>query len=82
MSNNVLKIVPLPPRTPNVNCITALEEALERARTGETIGVAIIEQDADTGSFWTCGGFCGSYSMLGAILDVQQVLVSETNESF
>lgn len=74
---NILKIIQPGPAEPNANCIEALEGALERARCGDTVGVLVIEQGSDNAGGWCCGGYVGSYSMLGAIQVAQQTLVAD-----
>lgn len=53
-------------REPNALCISALERALEKARSGEIIGVGLVELYHDTSSNYALGGRVGSYTMLGA----------------
>ena len=47
--------------------VAHLEALLERARNGETVGVAVVECDPHVACrFSLVGYFCGSYAMLGA----------------
>ena len=46
--------------------IEALEAALERARAGEVVGIALVELWKDGLGSWSCNGLIGGYSMIGA----------------
>lgn len=54
-------------REPNAACIRALEDLLERARSGEVQGFAGATLDADQCASWHAAGFVGSFGMLGAL---------------
>lgn len=40
---------------PNEEVVRGLEEALERARQGETTGILLVEQDRDGASYFIAG---------------------------
>jgi len=80
MSEKILKLVPPETGEPNQNCIALLEGVLKRARSGQTIGVVLVEQGADNLSSWDWGGFCGSFSMIGAMQVAQASLVADQVE--
>ncbi|HBU55393.1 hypothetical protein [Sulfitobacter pontiacus] len=80
MSDNVAKLVPPAMSEPNQNCIALLESVLNRARSGQTIGVVLVEQGADSHSTWDWGGLCGSFSMIGAMQVAQASLVADQVE--
>ncbi|WP_454917436.1 hypothetical protein [Xanthobacter sediminis] len=52
---------------PNPTCIATLEEWLERARSGEIVGVALAALHHDGVGSYAVGGRVGGYSMLGAL---------------
>lgn len=47
------------------NCIKFLEEALERARSGETLGVGIVEYNRDQTVAFSAGGTYRRRPMIG-----------------
>lgn len=52
---------------PNMNCISVLEDMLEKARSGEVIGAAVAVMHADGLSSWATGGKCVGFSLIGAL---------------
>lgn len=52
---------------PQEGCIALLEEALERARSGEIQAVFLAFSDKDGAGGYRFGGLLGSYSLFGAI---------------
>ena len=60
---------------PNASVIEALEEALERARSGEIQGVAIAQLHADRLASYAIAGIIGGYSLLGALEMLKSVIV-------
>ncbi len=55
-----------PMREPNERCIKALEDVLERAKSGEIVGVGIVCLYHDNFGSYHIAGTVGGYSMLGA----------------
>lgn len=51
---------------PNLATIAALEEALERAKAGEVVGVGIVYLEHDGAGGYMLSGRVGGFSMLGA----------------
>jgi len=66
---------------PNELCIAALEDALEKARSGEVIGVSIIRLHRDGCASWINGGFIGGFSFLGAVNMVAAELIKINREN-
>ncbi len=54
-------------RAPNDAAIKALEAALEKARSGEIVGVSIQMLHHDGLAAYQTAGRCVSYSVLGAV---------------
>lgn len=52
---------------PSPTCIQVLEEWLEKARSGEIVGVAIAGLCHDSCGCYALAGKVGGYSMLGAV---------------
>lgn len=46
--------------------VAALTDALEKAKSGELIGVVIVERYFDSAAGYQIGGKMGGYTMLGA----------------
>lgn len=61
---------------PNQIAVKVLEEALERARSGDLVGVGIVIRHSDGCASFTLGGSVGGYSMLGALEMVRDEIVS------
>lgn len=51
----------------NETCVRVLEEWLERAKSGEVIGFAIVGRHHDQAGSFAIAGSIGGYSMLGAL---------------
>ena len=60
---------------PNDRAIEVLEETLERARSGDVIGVCIVNRNSDGTAGFFIGGSIGGYSMLGSLEVVRSHLV-------
>lgn len=62
------------------NCVSVLEDLLERARAGEIVGVAVagLYYDA-TAAYWV-GGRVGGYGMIGALEMIRADLVEINRE--
>ena len=58
-------------REPNATAIAVLERWLEKARSGEVVGVVIAGLHYDRLAGWESGGMIGGYGLLGALLDAQ-----------
>lgn len=67
--NNVTSLngSPMPKTEPDENYIEMLEEALERARAGETIGGVLIQSYRDDTCDFQVVGFIRHYSVIGTI---------------
>jgi hypothetical protein len=64
---------------PEEGVIQFLELALERARSGETHGVLLVETHADLTASQTIVGYTGNYSAIGATQVAMNTLI-EYNE--
>jgi hypothetical protein len=53
-------------RESNAAAVEVLEDALERARSGEIVGVGIVMADHDGRACFSLGGLIGGYADLGA----------------
>lgn len=69
MSGNVTSLTgaPVPTMVPNESAIELLEEMLERARSGDVVGVCITAVHADKCGSYCMAGLVGGYSILGAL---------------
>ncbi len=67
-------------REPNSHLIEALEGALERARSGETIGCALVELYNDRAAGSRVAGRFGGYSMLGAMEMVRMDIIEANRD--
>lgn len=69
MSDNVVAVFGGPKHKPEVNegAIQAIEALLEKARSGEVIGVVLVALHHDRLTSYLTGGFVGSYSMIGGL---------------
>ncbi len=72
---NINGAVDITPGKPNPECVSALEEALEQARSGEIIGVTIIKRHYDRAASFYSSGVIGSYAMIGALQCAQAEMV-------
>lgn len=54
-------------KEPEENCVQVIEELLERARSGEVVGIVGAVQYYDDTSTYQLGGRCGSFALLGAL---------------
>ena len=71
---------PLPePGQPVESMVAALEAALERARQGETVGLALVEIDHAYRAFWSVRGWPKSFAFLGALASCHADLAAEIN---
>lgn len=57
----------VPVREVDENAIAVLEDALERARAGEVVGVLVCEQTFDGLATYRFGGRTGTYALTGAV---------------
>lgn len=65
--------------TPHEYVITCLEEALEQARAGEVVGIALAKTHGDTSTTVIRAGF-SSRSLLGAVAQMQFALAREQED--
>ena len=65
---------------PNAQYIAMLEDELQRARAGDTVGGALIRLHSDMAASWAVAGVVGGYSMLGALQMVQYELVEANHD--
>jgi hypothetical protein len=61
---------------PNEIAVRMLEDALERAKSGDLVGVGIVMRHSDGCGSFSLGGSVGGYSMLGALEMVRDQIVS------
>lgn len=64
-------------RAINANCVAALEELLEMAKSGEICGIAASYQYHDNLGGYRLAGFVGSFSVLGAVNVMQDQLIND-----
>jgi len=65
---------------PNSKAIGLLEDMLERAKSGEIVGVGITVLHYDHSSSWWVAGNVGTYGMLGALDMVKNELLGVLTE--
>lgn len=65
---------------PNANAIAVLTELLEKARSGEVIGVSVAVLHHDGLASWRNGGMVGGYALLGALEMVKADLIGILTE--
>lgn len=78
MTDNVIPVFGGPitnAAEPNAACVKTLEQWLERARSGKTIGVVIAAMDTDNMTQYELAGYVGSFNMMGALQMLQQHLI-------
>lgn len=78
MTDNVISVFGGPivsAAEPNAACVRTLEQWLERARSGKTIGVVIAAMDTDNLVEYELSGYVGSFNMMGALQMLQQHLI-------
>ena len=66
---------PLGKPQPNADCIRALEDWLEKARSGQIIGVGMVGLGFNDTGQWAVAGVVGGFSMVGALEIVRDELV-------
>ncbi len=64
-------------REPRESVITALEEALEAARSGHLQGVVMASFYADTTADWRMAGIVNSFTLVGAATCMLDALIEE-----
>lgn len=64
------------PGKPNLTLVAFLEDQLERARVGETIGFAGATLDKDRSATYWLAGMTGGFSMVGALECAQRKLTA------
>ena len=69
-----------PQKTVNEDLVKGLEDLLERARAGETIGAVVAYCDYDSNAGYTILGSVGTYSLVGAMTMAARNLESITND--
>lgn len=52
---------------PNEDAIELLEDMLERAKSGDIVGVAVCALHYDAAASYSVAGLVGGYSLLGAL---------------
>jgi hypothetical protein len=67
-------------RTPQPELVAALEDALERARSGEIVGAAFATVYCDGLSGWSLAGRVGGNSLIGA-LEMVKAAAMEVNRN-
>ena len=79
---NVVAISGGPIGTPEPNelCVTTLEDWLERARSGEIVGVSLAALHHDGLSSWAVGGKIGGHAMIGALEMARSELVKVNSD--
>lgn len=77
MSGNVVSLngAPTCERAPNAACVATLTEWLERAKSGEIVGVALAAQHFDGYGSYSVAGVVGGYSVLGAAEHAKAILM-------
>lgn len=56
----------IPQRKVNETCVEHLEDLLQKALSGEIIGVGVVTLSYDLHAGYSVGGTCGGYVMVGA----------------
>ncbi|GLO70335.1 hypothetical protein MACH17_18520 [Phaeobacter inhibens] len=64
---------------PNEFAVQSLKDALERAQSGDVIGVGVVMRHADGCGSFSIAGSVGGYSMLGALEMVRSEIVDVNN---
>lgn len=66
------------PREPNEVLVNTLRELLERAESGEIVGMAAGFMHGDGQSHWTVAGAVGAFSLIGALRMAEHDLIQVT----
>ena len=69
MDSNIAKMFdgPIPEKKPHPEAIKCLEDLLERARSGEIVGVMVASMCHDRLGQWDVAGETYGYSIVGAV---------------
>jgi 1,4-dihydroxy-2-naphthoyl-CoA synthase len=67
-------------RQANAAAVEVLEEALERARSGEVVGVGIVMADHDGRACFSLGGLIGGYADIGSAYTMAREIQEGSDE--
>jgi 1,4-dihydroxy-2-naphthoyl-CoA synthase len=67
-------------REANSAAVEVLEDALERARSGEIVGVGIVMADHDGRACFSLGGLIGGFADLGAAYTMARAIQEADDE--